>query len=147
MRTQISKAIMGLACLSMLASCASNITADEAVKIAGNWNIEEAAKTYTKGTAVTEDSKGNKSTNNYSLDNAVGKTAVALLIAASAAAVGAAASVEGTQFKADGTALEFTYKDDSESIEYKTNGYGLPTFTKTTASDGSWSKATYTWSK
>ena len=147
MRTQISKAIMGLACLSMLASCASTVSADEAKKIAGNWKIEEAAKVYTKGSAVTEDNKGNKNTVEYSLESTLGEIAVAALIAASAVAVNAAAIVDGTQFKADGTALEFSYKDDSATYEYKTNAYGLPTYTKTTANDGSWSKATYTWSK
>lgn len=147
MRTTISKAIMGLACLSMLASCAKTVTADEAKKIASNWKVDEAAQTYKKGTVKSKDSKGNESTNNYDLTNDIGKGAVKLLIVASAAAVSTAASIDGVNFKADGTALEFTYKDEDGTTEYKTNEFGLPVFTKTTASDGSWSQATYTWSK
>ena len=59
--------------------------------------------------------------------------------------VTAAADTSAT-FKADGNALEVSYKDGSDSVVYKTNAEGLTVYSKTTSADG-WSEVSYTWYK
>ena len=145
---KLSRIVMGLAAVTMLASCAKDVTAEEAVKIAtDNWSVQKAnAAGYTKVHVVNKYSDSSK-------DEEHDATGVALtlvidtLVVVDLAAVAAASVVEGVHFKADGSALEFSYKDkDGVTFEYKVNGVGLPTFVKESSSSG-WSSSSYTWSK
>ena len=142
---KLSKIVMGLAAMTMLASCAKNVTPEEAAKIANGWSVS-AASAYKSYTLVTKDSKGNTSTTEDKHAITV-KATIAALLAANVVAVNAAAAsgAEG-QFKADGNALEFSYKADGESFLYKTNAEGITVYSKTTTADG-WSEASYTWYK
>ena len=141
----VSRLMMGLASIALLASCgASAITADQAKEIAAKWSITEANKVgYTKATMVTKSSRGDSSRDYTGLELTAFITA---LVPANQTAVSVAAAVEGTEFKANGNAVEFTYANGDTKYEYKINEYGLTTWSKTTAGSD-WAEVTVTWSK
>ena len=135
---------MGLASVVMLASCAKDITADEATKIAGEWKADLTS--YKKMSTTVKNSKGESESNETTDATAVALAAVASRTA-SQLVINGASSDSNAKFKADGTALEVSYKSkDGDSI-YKTNADGLATYLKVTSSDGSWVETVTTWSK
>ncbi len=144
---KLSRIVLGLASVAMLASCAKSVTPEEAVKIASeNWSVEKAkAAGFKKAHVVNKFSDSSKDEEHDASGIAM-DVLIDTLVPLNLIAVTGAAVLEGTAFKADGAAIEFTYKDKDGSYEYKVNGYGLTTYMKTTTADG-WSSSTYTWSK
>ena len=142
----IKTLVLGVACAAMLASCASPISAEQAVKIADTYSVAKAnAAGYSKAHLVVKnsDSSKNSETDIKGLELTA---AITLMVPLNQTAVTAASIIEGTEFKADGNALEFTYKDGDTSYEYKINEYGLTTWTKV-SSGSNWETNSYTWYK
>ena len=144
---KLSRIVLGLASITMLASCAKSVTPEEAVKIASdNWSVDKAkAAGYTKVHVVNKYSDSSKD-EEHDASGVAMNLIIDTLVPINLVAVTGAAALECTAFKADGAAIEFTYKDKDGSYEYKVNGVGLTTYTKTTTADG-WTSSTYTWSK
>jgi len=143
---KLSRIILGLASVTMLASCAKSVPPEEAVKIASdNWSIDKAKAAYTKVHVVNKYSDSSKDEEHDASGVAL-NVLIDTLVPINLLAVTGAAALEGAAFKADGAAIEFTYKDKDGSYEYKVNAVGLTTYTKTTTADG-WLSSTYTWSK
>ena len=145
---KFSHLVLGLASITMLASCAKDITKEEALEIAKTYSIISAnAAGFTKVKVANKYSDASKNEEHEATGAAL-TAVITALVPIDIAAVNAAAAVEGTKFKADGKDLEFEYKekDNSATYVYKINSYGLTTYIKTTASEG-WSETSYTWYK
>ena len=144
---KLSRLVLGVACVSMLAGCAKSVTAEEAVKIANeNWSIEKAnAAGYTKVHVVNKYSDSSKN-EEHDASGAAMSLVITALVPINLVAVNAAAAIEGVSFKADGTALEFSYSDKDGKYDYKINGVGLTTYVKSVAGND-WSETSYTWYK
>lgn len=143
---KLSTLFLGLACVSMLASCGKEVTAQEAKEIANaNWTSSKVSEAnYASVKILTQSSSGDKDETTFT-----GIALTALLLSnrtLNLTAVNLASENSGT-FKSYGTALEFTYSSDGISHYYKTNEVGLTVYEKTTQSDSSWTSSTYTWSK
>lgn len=148
MKSHFSKIILCAASLCMLTSCAKEITSKEAMAIADSWkeesNYDAAEAKFTKVVGVTKKSNGEKSedTKNISRDD------IKSMIGMAHFYVYDAAIVTYAKFKADGKAIEVSYKTDSDEFEMKTNAYGLITFMKEVdARNGSWTEITCKWSR
>ena len=133
--------VLGLASVAMLASCAKDISAEEAKKIASEWNA--SLNDYKGVTTTVKDSDGKTQT---SSSNEYVPAAALVSRSASQAAIAAAAEDTNSKFKADGTALEFSYKNEDGDCLYKTNADGLATYLKVTTKDG-WVETVTTWTK
>ena len=142
----VSRLMMGLASVSLLASCgASPITPDQAKEIAAKWSIAEANKAgYSKVTVASKGSSHGESKKDYA---GLELTAlITALVPSNQLAVTAAALIEGTEFKANGNALEFAYGQGDNKYEYKINEHGLTTWAKTIVGS-EWEETSYSWSK
>jgi|GEM_PF-6953433 len=148
MKHHFSKIILCAASLCMLTSCAKGITSEEAKAIADSWmeesNYDAAAAKFTKVVVVTRKSDGDKSedTKNVSRDDIKNMIGEAYFYVYGAATGG------DVKYKADGKAIEFSYKTNYVEIEMKTNTYGLITFLKNVdVKNDSWTKYTCKWSR
>ena len=142
---KFSTLVMGLACMTMLASCAKTVTAEEAAKIANGWTVSAATSAYKGYKLVTKNSDGSTSTTEDKNAITVAAT-ITTMVAANIVVVNAAAAATDSTFKADGNALELSYKDSDGNYVYKTNAEGLTVYSKA-VTGSSWSELSYTWYK
>ncbi len=143
---KFNKIVLALGAMTMLASCGKTVTAAEAQEIAASWAIDGAVNVFKTVKTVSKDSKGNKEENVE--DNATTiNVALTAMITANKTLVAGLKDAEGCTYKANGKALELSYKDADKTYVYRINEYGITTYTKTTNSDGSWSEDTITLTK
>ena len=143
---KFNKIVLALGAMTMLASCGKTVTAAEAQEIAAGWAVDGAVNVFKSVKTVMKDSKGNTEENVE--DNATAiNLALTAAITANKALVAGLKDAEGCTYKANGKALELSYKDADVTYVYKINEYGITTYSKTTKADGSWSEATITLTK
>ena len=146
---KISRLLMGVAAMTMLASCAKTITSAEAAKIIASWNYSQAIGNYNKCVANAKGSDGSSSSKTYDLTKTEEKAAILGEITLVNTALTLLATRENSlvTWKAKGNALQVEGTDgDGNKFIYHTQEDGLPTYSKAISGE-TWSDVSYTWSK
>ncbi len=149
----LSKAFLGVACLSLLCSCgAKKISGGEALAIANkDWNVETAQTKYVGYKLTTKDANGTQTKEERDPD-AVNAT-IAALIPANIGYLSVVITVElfapeNVGVYANGSALEFHWTSNGVTNEYHTNDLGLTTYSKGSSTyngETSTNEVWYTW--